>query len=98
LNAVAKDRADLEERISKIVVSKGFYFIDLEERMEKGAHIISVVVHREPSVTIGDCEKLTRAILPLLESFPWYGDNEHLEVTSPGLDRVLKREWEYDIF
>ncbi|HOK24079.1 MAG TPA: ribosome maturation factor [Coprothermobacter proteolyticus] len=93
-----KDRADLEERISKIVVSKGFYFIDLEERMEKGAHIISVVVHREPSVTIGDCEKLTRAILPLLESFPWYGDNEHLEVTSPGLDRVLKREWEYDIF
>lgn len=51
-----KDRADLEERISKIVVSKGFYFIDLEERMEKGAHIISVVVHREPSVTIGDCE------------------------------------------
>jgi len=49
-------------------------------------------------VTIGDCEKLTRAILPLLESFPLYGDNDHLEVTSPGLDRVLKREWEYEIF
>lgn len=36
--------------------------------------------------------------MPLLESFPWYGDNDHLEVTSPGLDRVLKREWEYEIF
>jgi len=93
-----KEKADLEDQISKIVVSKGFYFIDLEERVEKGAHIISVVVHREPSVTIGDCEKLTRAILPLLESLPWYGDNEHLEVTSPGLDRALKREWEYEIF
>ncbi|HHY43340.1 MAG TPA: ribosome maturation factor [Coprothermobacter sp.] len=93
-----KEKAALEEQISKIVVSKGFYFIDLEERVEKGAHIISVVVHREPSVTIGDCEKLTRTILPLLESLPWYGDNEHLEVTSPGLDRTLKREWEYEIF
>ncbi|HPU70235.1 MAG TPA: ribosome maturation factor [Coprothermobacter proteolyticus] len=93
-----KEKAALEEQISKIVVSKGFYFIDLEERVEKGAHIISVVVHREPSVTIGDCEKLTRAILPLLENLPWYGDNEHLEVTSPGLDRTLKREWEYEIF
>jgi len=64
------------------LLCQSFYFIDLEERMEKGAHIISVVVHREPSVTIGDCEKLTRAILPLLESFPWYGDNDHLEVTA----------------
>ncbi|WP_018963242.1 ribosome maturation factor RimP [Coprothermobacter platensis] len=93
-----KEKTDLMQEMSKIITARGFYFVDFEERTEKGSHILSVVIHKEPSVTIGDCENITKALLPLLESKPWFGDNDQLEVTSPGLDRVLKREEEYEIF
>jgi ribosome maturation factor RimP len=94
----AREKSELIEQISKIVSNRGFYFVDLEERFEKGSHVISVVIHREPSVTIADCERITWAILPVLQSQLWFTDDYQLEVTSPGLDRTLRREDEYEIF
>ncbi|NPV88832.1 ribosome maturation factor [Coprothermobacteraceae bacterium] len=94
----AEQRETLERKIRNLVQARGFYFVDLEERYEKGQRVLSIVIHREPSVTVSDCEHISRAVEPLLDAEEWLTGSYILEVSSPGLERVLRRREEFQIF
>ncbi len=56
---------------------------------------LTVVIDKDGGVTIDDCEALHRAIdAPLDELDPIEGSYT-LNVSSPGLDRPLKLDWDY---
>ena len=47
-------------------------------------------------ITIDDCEKMHRAIDPLLDEADPIDEAYHLEVSSPGIERELKEDWQIE--
>ena len=66
---------------------------DVTFEKEGRQHVLTVYIDKEPAVDIGDCERVSRALDPLLDapefdSLPPYV----LTVSSAGLERPLNRE------
>ncbi|NOZ91722.1 ribosome maturation factor [bacterium 3DAC] len=88
----------IEPEIKQIVEDAGYMFVDLVHRREGRSSILSVVIHKDPSVSLKDCEKVSRRVELFLDSVDIIPQRYILEVTSPGLDRKIRRDFEYDIF
>ena len=56
-----------------------------------------VIVSGPSGVGISDCTKVHRALLPRLEAI-LASQDMYVEVTSPGLDRVMKNAAEFGVF
>jgi ribosome maturation factor RimP len=94
-----------QESVERTVTGLGFDLVDVE-RSARG--LLRVFIDRIPGrvypeaqgagefVTVDDCEVVTRQLLLVLEV-----DNvayERLEVSSPGLDRLLSKPADFDRF
>ncbi|HXD05251.1 MAG TPA: ribosome maturation factor RimP [Burkholderiaceae bacterium] len=89
--------------VEKTVTGLGYELVDCE-RVSHG--LLRVYIDRIPgqaystgeseSVTVDDCEKVTRQLQYVLEVENV--DYSRLEVSSPGLDRPLKRSADYERF
>lgn len=60
--------------------------------------VVKLVVHGPKGVSFGDCERVTRSAEERVEEGNLISGSYVLEVSSPGLDRVLKSEREFDVF
>ena len=91
----AKDIVRLVEETSlPILEEKGFEFVDCEFVKEGPERYLRLYIDKEGGITIDDCEAVSRQLDKLL------GDDLTdepyiMEVSSPGIDRVLKRDKEY---
>ncbi len=95
---ILEEKIQLE--IEKIIEGLGFKLVDVRVGLGKRLTKVSVVIYRrddEGGVTLENCEKISRTIAPRLELFDEL-ENMTLEVTSPGLSRVLRSNREFDIF
>ena len=78
-------------------IAQSFGLEVLEVTYEKkfdGMHL-TVIIDKEGGVTIDDCERLHRAIDAPLDELDPIECAYTLNVSSPGLDRPLKLEWDY---
>lgn len=95
-------RRDWRSTIEQTVTGLGFDLVDIER---SGRGLLRVFIDRIPGrayasgdefITVDDCEQVTRQLQYVLEveSVAY----ERLEVSSPGLDRPLKRAADYERF
>ncbi len=91
------DEKQILETIEPVIAALGCTVVDVKVKSIKGTIQVRLVVYREEGVTVGDCSEIYKTIYPRLEVFL---DNEdiNLEVSSPGIGRVLKDKREYRIF
>jgi ribosome maturation factor RimP len=92
-----------QDATQRTVTGLGYELVDLER---SGGGLLRVFIDRVPghayptghsaSVTVDDCEAVTRQLQYVLEVEQC--DYARLEVSSPGLDRPLKREADYARF
>ncbi len=84
-------------RVTQLVLplcgEAGVSLWDVTFEKEGRQHVLTVYIDKEPAVDIGDCERISRALDPLLDapefdSLPPY----MLTVSSAGLERPLNRE------
>jgi len=89
----------LYELFLPVVDSLGLSLVDVEWLPARGgARLAVLIARRHGSVSTADCEEVARALLLALEASPLLAPNCALEVSSPGLDRVLKRPHEFEVF
>ncbi len=94
-NLQAKEIVKLtEQNVMPILDENGLEFVDCEFVKEGPQWYLRVYIDKEGGVGIDDCELVSRALDAKL------GDDLTeqpyiMEVSSPGLDRVLKRDAEY---
>lgn len=74
------------------VVRLGYTLWDLEYVKEGAGYILRVTIDSPNGIYIEDCEKVHRAIDPLLDEHDPIEDSYSLEVSSPGIERELKTE------
>lgn len=70
----------------------GIWVWDVEFVKEGARRVLRITVDSEDGITIDDCEKLHRAIDPLLDEADLIEEQYYLEVSSPGIERELKND------
>ncbi len=88
---------ELRELVAPVVEAMGFRLVELGLHRSRSGSRVHVVVHRDQGVGVEDCATLSRNLKPRLELAAGLGEVA-LEVSSPGLDRVLKDPVEFEIF
>ena len=72
--------------------SLGYVLWDVEYLREGADNILRVTIDSENGINIEDCEKMHRAIDPILDEADPIDQAYTLEVSSPGLGRQIKNE------
>lgn len=79
----------LEKLILPLVEALGLQWVGLQVLPQSGQSLIRVFVDKQGGVTVEDCEQLSRRINAMLSVEDAVIQDYALEVSSPGLDRVL---------
>ncbi len=72
----------------------GYILWDVEYVKVGADMYLRITIDSEDGITIDDCEKMHRAIDPLLDEADPIDEAYHLEVSSPGIERELKEDWQ----
>ena len=70
----------------------GYFLWDVEYVKEGADMFLRITIDSEEGIQIEDCEKMHRAIDPLLDEADPIEGPYHLEVSSPGIERELKTD------
>ena len=75
-----------------IVEEEGCSLWDVEYVREAGSRYLRIYIDKAGGVDIDDCERVHRAIDPILDEADPIEDAYYLNVSSPGIERVLRTE------
>ena len=75
-----------------VAESLGYFLWDVEYVKEGARMILRLTIDSEEGVNIEDCEKMHRAIDPVLDEADPIETAYYLEVSSPGIERELRTE------
>ncbi len=90
-----KEIADIQEALQPIAEEQGVEIVEVEFKQGKEP-ALTVYIDMDGGVDLNACEKFHRAIDPVLDELdPTLGEPYTLNVSSPGLDRPLKTERDY---
>lgn len=81
-----------------VVESFGCELWDVEYVREGSDYFLRLYIDKEGGVDISDCEKISRAVDPILDEKDPIQDSYHFEVCSAGLERALKRPGDFERF
>lgn len=70
----------------------GYFLWDVEYVKEGADMYLRITIDSEEGIQIEDCEKMHRAIDPLLDEADPIEGAYHLEISSPGIERELKTD------
>lgn len=96
------DTKDLAEKIEKIVNpvinSMGVWLEEIELKKQGRRFLLRIFVDKEGGVSLDDCERVSREIEAQLDVEDTIPGSYILEVSSPGLDRPLRRPEDFRRF
>lgn len=82
----------VEPRCQRLADSMGYELVDVCLDKEPAGRYLRLYIDKPEGVSLNDCEAYHRAIQPQLEDY----DYDFLEVSSPGLDRPLKKDRDFE--
>ena len=96
-DAENQETASLRGLLETVVDGLKFILIELVVSRHRGSVQVRAVIYNGVTIGIDDCSKVHRAIMPRLElTFP--GQDVYLEVSSPGIDRLIKDGAEFAFY
>jgi len=81
----------LDAKIAKIVEANGAEFYDTEIVKDSGNSIFRVYITKDGGVTLNLCADISNELSPFLDIHPPIDGTYFLEVSSPGIERKLKK-------
>ena len=86
----------LEEKVEKLlkdtIESLGYELYDVEYVKEGKNYFLRIYIDKPEGIDLKDCEKVNDAISDLLDEANYIKEPYFLEVSSPGVERVLRRD------
>ncbi len=93
---MAKIEKLVSELCAPIAERAGLRIYDVEYKKEGSDWFLRVFLYGENGVTLDDCETVSRALSDILDEKDPIQDAYCLEVSSPGLERILKEAWHFE--
>ncbi len=88
--------ASIEEKVEDLIASKvnelGFDLYDVEYVKEGKEYYLRVYIDKEDGIDLNDCETVSNGISDILDEANYIKEQYFLEVSSPGIERVLRKE------
>ena len=88
----------VEELAESLVISEGMELVDLEYRMQGPRWLLRLFIDKEGGVTVDDCANISRQLGDLLDVRDIIPQAYVLEVSSPGLNRPLRKKEDFSRF
>jgi ribosome maturation factor RimP len=88
----------VREIVNPLLLENGFELVDLEYRREGRARVLRIFIDKDGGITVDDCAKVSRELGTLLDVHDVIPGSYNLEVSSPGLTRVLKKPRDFERF
>lgn len=85
------DLEKIESVTEPVVQSVGCELVACEWAMEGGGPVLRVLVDKEGGVLVQDCEKISHLLDPVLDVEDLIPGRYNLEISSPGLERPLRK-------
>lgn len=90
----------LDQRIADIVepvlVQLGFRLVRVRLSSQNGATLQIMTERNDGTMTVEDCEEVSKAVSPVLDVEDPIDKAYHLEVSSPGIDRPMVRRSDFE--
>ena len=86
------------ELAAEAVAEQGCELWDVEYVREGSDYFLRLYLDKEGGVDITDCERISRAVDPILDEKDPIQGSYHFEVCSAGLERTLKRPQDFERF
>lgn len=85
------------ERIAAPVAAQmGYELIDVEYTKEGSQRLLIIYIDKQGGVDLEDCERLSRTVEPMIDEADPIAEAYCLCVSSPGLDRPLKKPRDFE--
>ncbi len=86
----------VEELITPLLTASHMELVDVQIGAEAGKKLLRIFIDKEGGMKLQDCEDMSRAIGDLIDDSKLFPEEAYvLEISSPGLDRVLKKEKDF---
>ena len=72
--------------------AQGFELVEVTLQKEPDGMALCIYIDREKGITLDDCERFHKAVQPKLSDI----DYDYLEVSSPGADRPVKTDRDFE--
>lgn len=91
-------RDQLAELLEPVVADLGYELWELEFATRAGGGFLRLYIDSPEGISLEDCERVSRAVSAVLDVADPIPGQYTLEVSSPGLDRVLRTQAHFERF
>ena len=88
--------ANIEEKVEKLLEPKiqeiGYELYDVEYAKEGKNYFLRIIIDKPEGIDLNDCEKVNNEITDMLDEANYIKEQYFLEVSSPGIERVIRKE------
>ena len=92
--------ASIEDRVETLITSKinglGYELYDVEYAKEGKDYYLRIFIDRKDGIDLNDCEKVSDGINELLDEADYIKEQYFLEVSSPGIERILRKDKHFE--
>ena len=84
--------ADVEQLAEPLLKSEGITLIDVEYQRARNGWTLRLIIDKEGGVTLEDCGDISNQLGDILDAKTDFQGPYHLEISSPGLKRPLRKQ------
>ncbi len=88
--------ASIEEKVEslleKTINDLGYILYDVEYTKEAKNYFLRIFIDKDTGIDLNDCEKVSNIITDILDEADYIKEQYFLEVSSPGIERILRKE------
>ena len=88
--------ANIEEKVENLIKPKieeiGYKLYDVQYVKEGKDYFLRIFIDKDSGIDLNDCEKVNDLVNPLLDEADYIKEQYFLEVSSPGIERVLRKD------
>ena len=88
--------ASIEEKIESLVTKPinnlGYDVYDVQYVKEGKDYYLRIFIDKQEGIDLNDCEKVNNEINNLLDEADYIKDQYFLEISSPGIERILRKD------
>ena len=86
----------IENLIKDIIEKLGYELYDVIYEKEAQDYYLRIFIDTPNGISLDDCEKVNDAINPVLDEANYIKDQYFLEVSSPGIERKLRKDKHFE--
>lgn len=91
---MSKIETNVENLIKPIIEEIGYKLYDVIYEKEGKDYFLRIFIDNEKGISLEDCEKVNNAITGVLDEKDYIKEQYFLEVSSPGVERILRKDWQ----